>query len=99
MSEKKQRPSHTKTVLQKITGKRVVNMLPDNDKAEIMNWLLQQPFEALKKLAMNPETPAFVAKSALMLKDEPLERYFALLQQCKAKQIGTTKEKEDGTKQ
>ena len=83
MSKEKQfRSRKTKTVIQNITGKRVVDMLPDSDKAAIMNWLLQMPLQEINKLANDVNTPAFVVKCANMLNDEPLERYFDLMHSC-----------------
>ena len=81
--EKKPRPSHTKTIVQRIMGKRVVSLLPDEDKAAIMEWLLQLPKEELVTLVSDTRTPMFVVKCATMLQEAPLTDYLNLMVQCK----------------
>lgn len=80
---KRKRLHKTKTIVQQLAGQSIVNVLPDKDKVEIMNWLLQMPLNDIKKLVSNPSTPAFVVKCAEMLHSEPLERYFELMHRCR----------------
>ena len=58
-------------------------MLPDKDKADIMEWLLQLTTKEVADIASNEATPTFVVKCANMLRDDSLEKYFDLLHRCK----------------
>lgn len=77
----RQRQQKTKTLLQEIAGLRIVpNLLPDEDKVSIMEWLLQRNNRELRQIYSDSDTPAFVAKCIDLLAKRPLTVYVELMQ-------------------
>lgn len=86
MSEKRNRQPNAKSVIQEILGKRVNNLLPDKDKAAVMEWLLALPRKELDCMLKHEDTPAFAVKCIQMIKSAPLSEYLSLVQQYKKEQ-------------
>lgn len=80
----RQRQQKTRSLIQDISGKKIVpGLLPDNDKASIMEWLLQLTRDEITKLYCDDSTPLFVVKCIELLKKRPITAYAELMQSYK----------------
>lgn len=81
----RQRQQKTRSLIQDITGMKIVpGLLPDNDKASIMEWLLQRTRDELTKLYIDDNTPLFVVKCIELLRKRPITAYAELMQSFSA---------------
>lgn len=80
----RQRQQKTRSLIQDISGKKIVpGLLPDNDKASIMEWLLQLTRDEITKLYCDDSTPLFVVKCIELLKKRSITAYAELMQSFK----------------
>lgn len=78
----KERASKVKTALCVSSG-RVYNLLPDKDKASIMEKILQMPEGEVYKLTTATNTPSFVYMCAKLVEEGKLDVYLNALRQCR----------------
>lgn len=77
------RSSTVKSQLESRAGKQLRNLLPDKDKVQIMEFLLQCPYGELQSYR-NAQLPTFVVECVLMLQEERLEEYMKILSLCRS---------------
>ena len=77
----RQRQQKVRSLVQDLAGMKIVpGLLPDNDKRNIMEWLLQRTRDELTKLYADDNTPLFVVKCIELLRKRPITVYAELMQ-------------------
>ena len=77
----RQRQQKTRSLIQDIAGKKIVpGLLPDNDKRNIMEWLLQCTRDELTRMYADDNTPLFVVKCIELLRKRPITVYAEMMQ-------------------
>lgn len=80
---KRKRQIKTKTLVQQMSGKKIANLLPAQDKVDIMEYLLQCPASELHAY-VEKRYPIFITECAMLLAEKRIGDYIALLRQCRA---------------
>ena len=80
---KRNRQLKTKAVIQKMSGKRIANLLPAQDKVDIMEYLLQCPASELQSYK-GEDYPTFIVECATLLAGQRIGDYISLLRECRA---------------
>lgn len=80
--KKRSRVSKVKNLIMKQEGRRQNDVLPAQDKVDIMEFLLQCPADKMLSYNNN-KYPTFIVGCALLLINNKMDVYFSVLESCK----------------
>lgn len=77
------RRTSVRSQIENKAGKQLCNLLPDKDKVQIMEFLLQCSYADLQNYR-NAQLPTFVVECVLMLQNERMPEYMEMLKLCRS---------------